>query len=231
MYKEATRVPTARIHIGGGRRMEKTLLIGVAGGTGSGKTTVAERIVAGVDPRRAVILPQDAYYRDRSDLSPAERAVLNFDHPDAFDTGLLVDHLRHLAAHQPVDRPVYSFVDHVRLAQTVRIEPRDVVVVEGILVLAFPEVRDLLDIRVFVDTDDDVRVIRRLRRDIAERGRTLEQGIAQYLATVRPMHLQFVEPSRRFADVIVPEGGHNRVAVDLLAARIAQALAEPEGGR
>ena len=207
--------------------MGKTLVIGVAGGTGSGKTTVARELVRNLDAKRVAIIPEDAYYRDQGHLSPAERDKVNYDHPDTIDHALLAAHVRALIGGEAIKRPVYSFVDHVRQKATVRIEPCDVVILEGILLLSVPELRDLLDIKVFVDTEDDIRFIRRLKRDIGERGRSVESVIAQYTGTVRLMHREFVEPSKRHADLIVPEGGFNRVAIDVLLAKIAQVL----GGR
>lgn len=195
------------------------VVIGVAGGTGSGKSTLVQRLVEHL-PGRVAVLPQDAYYLDRRHLPLEERARLNYDHPLAFDTPLLVSHLRELRAGRPVDRPVYNFQLHLREDRTERVEPRDVIVVEGILVLAEEEIRNLLDIKIFVDTDADVRILRRLVRDMKQRGRTLESVINQYLQTVKPMHEQFVEPSKRYADLIIPEGGFNRVALDVLLARV-----------
>lgn len=199
------------------------VVIGIAGGTGSGKSTLVRRIVEHL-PGRVAVLPQDAYYLDRRDLPFEERARLNYDHPLAFDTPLLVRHLQELRRGKPIRRPVYDFTQHLRDRRTVRVEPRDVIVVEGILVLADEALRPLLDIKIFVDTDADVRILRRLVRDIEKRGRTLESVISQYLDTVKPMHEQFVEPSKRYADLIIPEGGFNRVAVDVLLARIRAAL-------
>ncbi|ADU50271.1 uridine kinase [Thermaerobacter marianensis DSM 12885] len=199
------------------------VVIGIAGGTGSGKSTLVRRIVEHL-PGRVAVLPQDAYYLDRRDLPFEERARLNYDHPLAFDTPLLIRHLQALKQGKPVRRPVYDFTQHLRDRRTVWVEPRDVIVVEGILVLAEEALRPLLDIKIFVDTDADVRILRRLVRDIEKRGRTLESVISQYLETVKPMHEQFVEPSKRYADLIIPEGGFNRVAVDVLLARIRAAL-------
>ncbi|GAB6877651.1 hypothetical protein JCM13210_23790 [Thermaerobacter litoralis] len=199
------------------------VVIGIAGGTGSGKSTLVRRIVEHL-PGRVAVLPQDAYYLDRRDLPFEERARLNYDHPLAFDTPLLIRHLQALRQGRPIRRPVYDFTQHLRDRRTVRVEPRDVIVVEGILVLADEALRPLLDIKIFVDTDADVRILRRLVRDIEKRGRTLESVISQYLETVKPMHEQFVEPSKRYADLIIPEGGFNRVAVDVLLARIRAAL-------
>ena len=198
----------------------KPVIIGVAGGTGSGKTTVVREIVSRLGPDDVVVVQHDSYYRDRSGMSPAERARVNYDHPDALETSLLVEHVGALLEGESVEVPVYDFSTHTRTAETVPLAPRKVVIVEGILVLAEPELQALMAIRVFVDTDPDIRMIRRLRRDMRDRGRTLESVVEQYLETVRPMHLEFVEPSKRHAHIIVPEGGENFVAVDMLVARI-----------
>jgi uridine kinase len=197
-----------------------TTVLGIAGGSGSGKTTVAQALSTHGGPERVQVLVQDAYYRDRRDLSFDERCQINYDHPDAFDEKLLVEHVRALREEKSIRRPVYDYAKHARTDEFVTIHPAKVVIVEGILVLAMPQVRDLCDIRIFVDTDADVRFIRRLRRDTAERGRTIDSVIEQYLATVRPMHEAFCEPSKRFADLIVPEGGRNEVALKLLRAKI-----------
>ncbi|MFN8549529.1 MAG: uridine kinase [Candidatus Eisenbacteria bacterium] len=208
----------------------KPVLIGIAGGSASGKTLIAAKVYEAFGPDGVAILKQDAYYRDLKDLSPAERARHNFDHPDAFDTPLLLEHLRRLLAGESVEEPIYDFTRHERAARTRRVQAVSVVILEGILVLAEPELRDLMDIKVFVDTDADVRLLRRLRRDVQERGRTVESVLSQYETFVRPMHLQFVEPSKRFADVIIPEGGHNRVGVDLLTTKV-QALKDESAAR
>ncbi|RMH23085.1 MAG: uridine kinase [Acidobacteria bacterium] len=200
------------------------VLLGVAGGTGSGKTTVAHAILDAVGAERIAFLAQDSYYRDVEWSSEQQLQDYNFDHPDAFDTELLVAHLQALKAGRAVDAPRYDFVHHRRLPQTERIEPRAVVLVEGILLYAEPSIRSLLDFKIYVDTDADVRLARRVRRDIAERGRSVDDVLHQYLSTVRPMHLEFVEPSKRWADVIVPEGGENRVALGMVAARVEQLL-------
>lgn len=209
--------------------MSNTLSIGVAGGTGSGKTTVTDRIRAAVGEDRVVVLHQDRYYRDLSHLDPASRQARNFDHPDALEETLLVEHLERLCGGRPADLPVYDFANHVRRSEVERVEARPVVLVEGILILAIPSVRELLDIKIYVDTDADLRFIRRLQRDLRHRGRTLAGVVEQYLATVRPMHLEFVEPSRRWADIIIPEGGHNRVALDLVTSRIERGLERHDG--
>ena len=201
------------------------MVLGVAGGTGSGKTSVAESILAAVGRERLAFLSQDSYYRDVAWEDEAQLHAHNFDHPASIDSPLLVTHLRALRRGEAVDVPVYDFVHHRRRAETARVEPRPVVLVEGILLFVEPAVRGLLDFKIYVDTDPDVRLVRRLRRDLAERGRTMEDVLRQYLETVRPMHLEFVEPSKRWADVIVPEGGENRVALEMVAARVEQLLA------
>lgn len=200
------------------------VVIGVAGGTASGKTTVVRAILDRVGRERITLIPHDAYYRDMSHLPFEERKRLNFDHPNSLETELLIEHLKALRRGEPVEIPVYDFTEHRRLTKTRRVEPEPVIVVEGILVFAEPELRNMMDVRIYVDTDADLRFIRRLKRDIEERGRTLESVINQYLETVRPMHLEFVEPSKRYADIIIPEGGFNEVALDLVAARIGSLL-------
>jgi uridine kinase len=204
--------------------MVKTLCIGVAGGTGSGKSTVASEIVRRVGPGRILIVNQDRYYRDLSHLDEADRVHHNFDHPAAIEESLLAYHLHNLKQGHSVELPVYDFTRHVRTTKVEQVAPQPVILVEGILILAIPALREILDVKIFVDTDADLRFIRRLRRDIAERGRTVEDVVAQYEATVRPMHLEFVEPSKRWADVIIPEGGFNTVALDLVISRILQML-------
>lgn len=209
--------------------MTQSVTLGVAGGTGSGKTTVAKRILQAVGEHRISFLAQDAYYRDIEWRDGDHLRRYNFDHPEAIDTELLVAHLEALKRGEPVEAPVYDFVTHRRAHHTLHIESRPVVVVEGILLLAEPAIRELLDFKIFVDTDSDVRLIRRLRRDIEQRGRSFEDVLRQYLTSVRPMHLEFVEPSKRYADVIVPEGGENKVAMGMVVARIEQLLAAHEG--
>jgi uridine kinase len=196
------------------------LLLGVAGGTGSGKTTVARRILDAVGEDRIAFLEMDSYYRDIRWGTDADLLHHNFDHPSALDIELLVEHLEALRAGRAVEVPVYDFVSHTRTAETVHAEPEPVVMLEGILVLALPEVRKLMDFKIYVDTDADIRFIRRLRRDLEERGRAVEDVMRQYLGSVRPMHLEFVEPSKRWADVIIPEGGENVVALDMVVARL-----------
>jgi uridine kinase len=182
------------------------LIIGLSGGSGSGKTTIAESVVDIVGSEHVVLIPHDAYYRDQSSLSVEERAMINYDHPDSLETELLADHLKRLRAGESVQRPVYDFSTHTRSGETVEVDAESVILVEGILVLAEPALRELMDLKVYVDTDADLRLLRRLKRDVVERDRTVESVIEQYEATVRPMHIQFVEPSKRFADIIVPEG-------------------------
>ena len=198
----------------------KPVILGVAGGTGSGKTTVVQEIVRRLGPEEVAVVQHDSYYRDRGGIPPAERERINYDHPDALETPLLVEHVRSLLAGRSIDVPVYDFSTHTRTSDVMPLAPRKVVIIEGILVLAEPELRAQMSIRVFVDTDADIRMIRRLRRDMSDRGRTLESVVAQYLETVRPMHLEFVEPSKRYAHVIIPEGGENFVAIDMLVSRI-----------
>ena len=200
------------------------LVIGVAGGTGSGKTTVANGLLKRVGAGRIAYVPHDAYYRSFSDLPKAQRDQINWDHPDSLETDLMIAHVKALKAGQAVELPVYDFTTHSRTARTLRVEPQPILLVEGILILADAQLRALFDIKIFVDTDSDLRFIRRLQRDIAERGRTPESVIRQYLGTVRPMHLEFVEPSKRYADVIIPEGGYNEVAMDMIVARITEML-------
>jgi len=201
------------------------MIIGICGGTGSGKTTVANRILETVSADECVFIQQDLYYRNLKDMPLDYRNAANFDHPDALDNDLLVNHLKKLNAGEPVELPVYDFRTHTRLPDTTRIESKPIVILEGILIFAEPRLRDQMDIKVFVDTPDDIRFIRRLRRDIAERGRTLDSVIEQYYASVRPMHIQFVEPSKRYADVIIPEGGYNLVSIDLISGKIRERLA------
>jgi len=202
------------------------VVIGIAGGSGSGKTTVLRRIVRtfGADP--IAILDHDAYYRDLSHLPAEERSQFNFDHPDALETDLMREHLDRLIAGEAVEKPVYDFTTHTRRNETETVEPRPVVIIEGILVLAESALRERMDIKIYVDAADDIRLMRRIRRDLEERGRTIEGILQQYERTVRPMHLEFVEPSKREADLIIPRGGHNRVAIQMLMSRIRDLLPE-----
>jgi uridine kinase len=197
-----------------------SLSIGICGGTGSGKTTITDRIISALSPESVLVIQQDHYYRDLPHLPLEERAKQNFDHPDSMDTPLLVEHLAALRQGRAVDRPTYDFTQHRRLEATIRLEPRPAIILEGILIFENAGLRDLLDIKIFVDTDADLRFARRLMRDIRERGRTVESVIQQYLTTVRPMHMEFVEPSKRYADVIIPEGGFNEVGIDLVIQKI-----------
>ncbi|HEY8174881.1 MAG TPA: uridine kinase [Gemmatimonadaceae bacterium] len=198
----------------------KPLIIGIAGGTGSGKSTVARKVAAGLDASSVAFIDMDAYYNNYAHLPIEERRRINWDHPNAFDWDLLLEHLRRLAAGKSIEKPEYDFVSHVRRAERVKVPAAEVVVVDGLLLLADPRIRELFDVKVFVDTDADIRLIRRLRRDLVERGRPLEEILDQYLTTVQPMHLEFVEPSKRYADVILPRGGHNEVAIAMIVAKI-----------
>lgn len=202
------------------------LVIGIAGGSGSGKTTVAQTILQRVGPDQISFLQHDSYYKDLSGLPPVQRAEVNFDHPNSLENELLIRHIHQLKQGKAVDVPIYDFSNHSRTDRTYKVKPRSVILVEGILIFAEATLRDLFDVKIFVDTDSDLRLIRRLQRDIAERGRTTESVIKQYLATVRPMHLDFVEPSKRYADVIIPEGGFNTAALDMVVARIESLLQE-----
>lgn len=202
----------------------RPFVIGICGGTGSGKTTITDRLSKALSAEGVVVLQQDYYYKDLPHLSHAERAQCNFDHPSAIDTDLFVQHIKRLRQGVSIERPVYDFTQHRRANQTVRIEPRSAILVEGILIFENQVLRGLMDLKVFVDTDADLRFIRRLFRDINERGRTIESVVAQYEKTVRPMHLEFVEPSKRYADMIIPEGGHNEVGIDLVIQKLRSLL-------
>ncbi len=206
--------------------MTTPLVIGIAGGTGSGKTTVAHALAAAMPEGRCVVIEHDAYYKDLSTRTPEERAQVNFDHPDSLDSALLADHLRRLRGGEPVDVPIYDFVTHTRRPETRRVAPAPLIIVEGILVFVEDALRDQLEIKIFVDTDADIRLIRRIRRDLEQRGRTFQSVRDQYYATVRPMHIAFVEPSKRFADLILPEGGANRVALDVLLGKLGKVAQE-----
>jgi uridine kinase len=203
---------------------ETPIVIGIAGGSGSGKTTVANVVLKRVGKHRIAFLPHDAYYRDISDLPYSQRIQINFDHPDSLETDLMIEHIKQLKEWRDIHLPVYDFTTHSRTDQTVLIHPQHVILVEGILIFVEPALRALMDVKIYVDTDADLRFIRRLQRDIAERGRTTERVVEQYLNTVRPMHMEFVEPSKRYADVIIPEGGLNTVALDMVTARIESLL-------
>jgi uridine kinase len=204
--------------------MKNPVLIGVAGGSGSGKSTVAGELFRQFQYDSVAMIEQDSYYKDQSHLSAEDRAKTNYDHPLAFDNDLLLFHLQELLQGKAIDKPIYDFKAHNRKQEVLRVEPKDVIILEGMLILEDERIRDLMDIKVFVDTDADVRIVRRIVRDIEERGRSLDSVVNQYLSVVRPMHLQFIEPTKRYADVIIPEGGYNRVALDLLSTKISNIL-------
>ncbi|MFQ5709986.1 MAG: uridine kinase [bacterium] len=212
----------------GKQSSERGILIGIAGGSGSGKTLVAKNIYNELGSDKVVILFQDSYYKDLGHLPPEERHKQNFDHPDAIDSELLIDQVQALLRGETIEQPIYNFVTHTRTRATKTIGPHTIIVLEGILILDNAELRELMDIKIYVDTDPDIRVLRRIRRDILERGRSLNSVVQQYEESVRPMHLQFVEPSKRYADIIVPEGGNNKVAVDLIKTKIESLIRERE---
>lgn len=205
---------------------KKPIIIGVTGGSGSGKTSVSRAIFSHFPEHSIMMLEHDSYYKDQSNLSFEERLTTNYDHPFAFDTDLLIEHLEKLLKYEAVEKPIYDYVAHTRSNQTVIQEPREVIILEGILILEDERLRELMDIKVYVDTDDDIRIIRRIKRDMEERGRTLESVIEQYLTVVKPMYHQFIEPTKRYADVIVPEGGENHVAIDLINTKVGSILGE-----
>jgi uridine kinase len=205
----------------------RSVVLGIAGGTGSGKTTVARSIIDRIGQTRVAYLEHDCYYHDLSHLPAAERRRVNFDHPDAFDTELMIDHVQRLQDGVSVQKPVYSYTESVRTEMTERVDPRPLIVIEGILALENARLRSLMDVKIFVDTDDDIRLMRRLRRDTVHRGRSMAHVLTQYEATVRPMHLAFVMPSRRQADVVIPRGGHNRVAIEMVADALVRRLSNP----
>ncbi|CAM3973233.1 uridine kinase [Alkalicoccus chagannorensis] len=205
---------------------KKPIIIGVAGGSGSGKTTVAHEIYRQFPEQSILMIEQDAYYRDQTHLPMEERLKTNYDHPLAFDNELLMQQLDQLSRGEAVKKPVYDYANHTRADEVIHVEPRDVIILEGIMILEDDRLREWMDIKLFVDTDSDMRIIRRLMRDINERGRTIDSVIDQYTTVVRPMHLQFIEPTKRYADIIVPEGGHNHVAVDLMVTKIKTILEE-----
>ena len=204
--------------------MKKPIVIGITGGTGSGKSTIAREIYESFNEKNITMIEQDSYYKDQSNLEPEERVKTNYDHPKAFDNDLLIEHIKSLVAGETIEKPIYDFSIHNRVKETITVEPNQIIIVEGILIFENEKLRDLMDIKIFVDTDADVRIVRRIVRDINERGRTLESVINQYLTMVRPMHLQFTEPSKRYADLIIPEGGGNKVAIDLLVAKIKEII-------
>jgi uridine kinase len=198
----------------------RPLVIGIAGGTGSGKSTVARAIVDSIPEKNVSIIEQDCYYKDQSHLPAEKRVNVNYDHPLAFDTELMIEHVERLINGQAIEKPQYDFTVHNRKKQTIRVEPKDIIIIEGILILDSPKLRDLMDIKIFVDTDADVRIIRRIVRDMRERGRSLDSVINQYLNIVKPAHNEFCEPTKRYADIIIPEGGYNKVAVDIMVTKV-----------
>ena len=198
----------------------RPVLIGLCGGSGSGKSTVTEQLYANTGSERCTVIRQDNYYKDQSHLSFEDRQKTNYDHPFAFDNDLFIEHLKLLREGKSVDMPEYDFSVHNRKKETIRLEPKDIILIEGLLLFSEPRILELLDMRIFVDTDSDVRILRRIKRDMKERARSLDSVIDQYMATVRPAHLQFVEPSKRYADIIVPEGGYNKVALDLIQTKV-----------
>jgi len=200
--------------------VKSPILIGIAGGTGSGKSTVTREIYKSITDKNVAIIEQDSYYKDQSNISFEERVKTNYDHPFAFDNELLISHLKDLLDGKSIQKPIYDFENHNRKKETVLVEPRDIIVLEGILILYDEDLRNLMDIKLFVDTDADVRVIRRILRDIKDRGRTLDSVVKQYMTTVRPAHMQFVEPTKRYADIIIPEGGYNKVAIDIIVTKV-----------
>jgi uridine kinase len=204
------------------------MIIGICGGTGSGKTTIARAIVDSVGRKNVILVEQDSYYRNLADMPLDERHQANFDHPDAIDSDMLVNHIKRLKQGESIEMPIYDFVTHTRVEEAEHIDPKPVVIVEGILIFAEPRVLGLLDVRVFVDTPDDVRLMRRLRRDVIERGRTFERTLEQYERTIRPMHFEFVEPSKRHADIIVPEGSNTGVTVEFLCSMVREKLGREE---
>ncbi|UJL48264.1 uridine kinase [Virgibacillus sp. NKC19-16] len=205
---------------------DKPVVIGVAGGSGSGKTSVTNSICERFSDKTILVIEQDYYYKDQSHLPLEERLNTNYDHPLAFDNDLLIDHLHKLMNREAIEKPVYDYKIHTRSNEVIPVEPKDVIILEGILILDDPRLVDLMDIKVFVDTDADLRIIRRLLRDIKERGRTLDSVIEQYIDNVRPSHLQFIEPTKRYADIIIPEGGQNHVAIDIMATKIETILSK-----
>ncbi len=207
-------------------RSKRPIVIGVTGGSGSGKTSVCRSIFSQFSEHSILLFEQDSYYKDQGELSFKERLATNYDHPFAFDTDLLIEHLEALIHYQAIDKPVYDYEAHTRSKVTVHQEPKEVIILEGILILEDERLRDLMDIKVYVDTEDDIRIIRRIKRDMEERGRTLDSVIHQYLSVVKPMHHEFIEPTKKYADLIIPEGGENQVAIDLMCTKIASILKE-----
>lgn len=200
--------------------MDKPTIIGIAGGSGSGKTSVTRKIMESLQGHSIILLEQDYYYKDQSDKTMEERLQTNYDHPFAFDNDLMIEHLQQLIDRETVDIPTYDYANHTRSSKTITVEPKEVIIIEGIFALENDELRKLMDVKVYVDTDSDIRILRRLSRDIKERGRSMDSVIEQYLSVVRPMHLQFIEPTKRFSDIIIPEGGENMVAIDIITTKI-----------
>lgn len=209
-------------------RLSKPVLIGITGGTGSGKSTVAQAIFNSLPQKNILIIEQDSYYKNQSHLTFEERTKTNYDHPLAFDNDLLIKHLKKLMKGETIQKPIYDFERHTRKDETIKVESRDIIILEGIMILEDKRLRNLLDIKIFVDTDSDVRIIRRILRDIRDRGRTLESVIDQYLTTVRPAHMQFIEPTKRYSDLIIPEGGFNKVAIDLMVTKVKSIIREKQ---
>ena len=195
-------------------------IIGIAGGTGSGKTTVVKRIAKALPPHCAAVVPLDSYYNDTTNLTPEERAAINFDHPDAFDWKLLTEHIKKLKAGEAIEQPTYSYIESNRLKETIHVEPKHVIIIEGIMALHYKKLRDMMDLKIFVDTDDDVRLIRNIRRDVVERGRTVDMVLDRYEKVLKPMHEQFIEPTKKFADLIIPWGGDNKTGIHILRSYI-----------
>ena len=204
--------------------MKRPTVIGIAGGSGSGKTSVTRKIMEALNGHSVILIEQDYYYKDQSDKTFEERLETNYDHPFAFDNNLLISHIRQLIDRQPVEIPTYNYEIHTRSDVTIQVEPKDVIIIEGIFALENEQLRNLMDVKLYVDTDSDIRILRRLKRDIEKRGRTMDSVISQYLNVVRPMHLQFIEPTKRYADIIIPQGGHNTVAINMLISTIEQTL-------
>lgn len=211
--------------------MSSPLVVGIAGGTASGKTTVARKVREALADCRVAFIDQDSYYLDLEDMTLEDRRQVNFDHPDAFDTDLLVEHLHQLKRGQAIEKPVYDFRTSSRMPNTVRVDPGDIILIEGILVLHMKEVRDVMDVKIYVDADDDLRILRRLTRDIKDRGRDFDHVVSQYLRHVRPMHMGFVEPSKHHADIIIPHGGNNDIAIDMLVGALRARLAAPAAAK
>ncbi|MFA7744048.1 uridine kinase [Salinicoccus roseus] len=206
--------------------MKRPTVIGIAGGSGSGKTSVTRKIMEALNGHSVILIEQDYYYKDQSDKTFEERLETNYDHPFAFDNNLLISHIRQLIDRQPVEIPTYNYEIHTRSDVTIQVEPKDVIIIEGIFALENEQLRNLMDVKLYVDTDSDIRILRRLKRDIEKRGRTMDSVVSQYLNVVRPMHLQFIEPTKRFSDIIIPEGGENNVAIDLITTKIRTLLNE-----